>query len=235
LHGFALDGRMWRPQIDAFGGSYRVAAPDLPGFGPDASACDLTLARAVAQRCDALAIVDAHFVGLSLGGAVAIDFALTFPGRVRSLTLVDALLRGRQSGIAAGDRCSSHAKAGQLREAAAAWLNDPLFAAARKRPSVFAQLEEMARDYDGGHWSGRSSTRFEVEDPASRLGTITVPTLVVVGSEDLASFRAMAEEYAAKIPRARKVVLDEVGHMANLEAPDAFNATLSAFLASIDA
>jgi pimeloyl-ACP methyl ester carboxylesterase len=224
------------PSSPPSGKNYRVVAPDLPGFGPrpDSRASHLTLAQAVAERCDAHAIVDAHLVGLSLGGAVAIDFALAFPERVRSLTLVDAFLRGRPSGIAAGDACSLHAKAGRMQEAAAAWLSDPLFATARKRPSVFARLEEMAADYDGGHWSGRSSTRFAIEDPAARLGTITVPTLVVIGREDLASFRAMAEEYAAKIPRARKVVLDAVGHMANLEAPDAFNAALGEFLAAID-
>jgi pimeloyl-ACP methyl ester carboxylesterase len=233
LHGFALDGRMWGPQVDAFGGSYRVAAPNLPGFGAAARPSDESWARAVAEICDSLSIADAHFVGLSFGGAVAVDFAQTFPARVRSLTLVDALLRGRAPGIAASEHCVSHAKAGRIREAAACWLGDPLFAAARKRADSFARLQEIAADYDGGHWSGRIAGRFEVADPASRLEAIKVPTLVVVGSEDLATFRAMADEYAAKIPGARKVVLDGVGHMSSWEDPATFNATLRDFLAAL--
>src|SRR5262249_49495856 len=157
-------------QIEAFSKTYRALAPDLPGFGPRSAAnsSDQTLARAVMDYCDTHSIFDAHFVGLSLGGAVAIDLALTFPERVRSLCLVDALLRQRPSGILESEQCVALAKAGRMPEATETWLNDPLFASARQRTELFARLKEMAADYDGGHWSGRRSLRFEVEDPASR-------------------------------------------------------------------
>src|SRR5258706_9074677 len=163
---------MWKPQVDVFSGRHHVLTPDLPGFGPSAEADERSVAQVLAQLCDSLEIRRAHVVALSLGGAVAIDFALSFPARVRSLTLVDALLRGRPSGIQAWSRCAAPAKEGRMEEATDAWLADPLFASARRQPQVFVRLREMALDYRGGHWTGRSSTRFEIEDPASRLGEI---------------------------------------------------------------
>ena len=224
LHGFALDGRLWRPQLAVFPGG---VAPDLPGFGA-APKSGQSAARAVAASCEG----PVHVVGLSLGGAVAVDFALAFPERVRSLTLIDAVLKGRPTGIRAFEKCSALAREGKLAEATEAWLADPLFDGPRRKPAVFAALREMARDYRGEHWAGRASTSFEVADPAARLGSIAVPALVIAGADDLPTFRAMSDEYAAALPRARKIVLEGVGHLANLEAPEAVNAALSEHFAA---
>jgi pimeloyl-ACP methyl ester carboxylesterase len=235
LHGFGLDGRMWKPQLEAFRDRYRVSAPDLPGFGPNpVDPGKETLTAAVARHCDALALDTVHIVGLSLGGAVAVDFALGFPTRVRSLTLVDALLRGRPSGIQAWDSCAALATQGRLPEAREAWLADPLFAGARRRPEVLASIREMGADYSGEHWAGRATSRLEVPEPASRLGEIDVPSLVVAGSDDLPTFRAMADEYAGALPRARKVILEGVGHVASMEDAPAFNRLLQSFLESVE-
>jgi 3-oxoadipate enol-lactonase len=59
---------------------------------------------------------------------------------------------------------------------------------------------------------------------------LRAPTLVLVGEQDLLSFHLFAEEMAARIPNARKVVIAGAGHMANMERPDAVNAALIAFL-----
>src|ERR1700682_4297416 len=91
LHGFGLDARMWGPQIAALRESYRTVAVDLPGCGPaPVDVGDQTAARALVDVLDSLGAEPAHVVGLSLGGAVAVDLALASPTHVRSLTLIDA-------------------------------------------------------------------------------------------------------------------------------------------------
>ena len=233
VHGFALDGRMWGPQVAALRDAYRVVTVDLPGFGP--SPVDVgaqSAARALIDVLDKVTDRASHVVGLSLGGAVATDLALAFPASVRSLTLIDALLRGRPPGIKAWGEAASLAKQGNLTRARDAWLGDDLFAGARAHPQVLASVREMAADYDGGHWCDRATTRFEVGDPASRLGEIAAPALVLVGEHDLPTFRAMAGEYASALARASLQIIPGAGHLSNLEAPDLVNASLSRFFAS---
>jgi pimeloyl-ACP methyl ester carboxylesterase len=235
LHGFALDARMWQPQIDALRGRHRAIAVDLPGFGPKATriADGVSAARALLGVLDALHVDRAHVVGHCLGGAVATDFALAFPHRVRTLVLVDALLRGRDPGIAAWNRCRDLARSGHASEAREAWVADPLFEASREHPDTAARLRDMAADYGCAHWSGEVSTTYESPDPpGARLAELRASTLVVAGERDLPTFAAMAEEYAATLPHARKIVIPGVGHVPSLEAAEAFNSCVGAFFAS---
>jgi pimeloyl-ACP methyl ester carboxylesterase len=237
LHGFALDGRMWSAQARSLQStrSHRTLVVDLPGFGPDGARetgaqCP---AEAVLEVLDARGIQHTHLVGHSFGGAVAVDLALSHPERVRSLVLVDALLLGRPSGIAAYATCVAFAKEGKHEEARRAWVGDPLFEPARRNPQVLAALERMAGDYACGHWAGHVSNRWLVEDPASRLGALRVPALVIDGELDTAPFRAMAAEYARLLPGARRVTIPGAGHMCNLEAPAAFDEAMRGFVDSV--
>ena len=233
VHGFALDGRAWQPQIAEFERDHRVVTVDLPGFGPRPAkeGPGTSDARAALDVLDALGIDRAHVVGHSLGGAVAFDLALAFPRRLMSLTLVDALLRGKPHGIAAWSRCAELARSGRQSEAIDVWLADPLFGAAVSLAAVADQLRAIVADYGGAHWRGEANTRFEhAEPPGVRLAEVRAPALVIVGDRDLPTFRAMSDEYAAALPDARKVVIAGSGHCPNLEAPARFNAALRGFL-----
>jgi pimeloyl-ACP methyl ester carboxylesterase len=230
LHGFALDARMWRPQLDGLSSALRVIAPTLPDFGPLPQRTQGTAARAVVELMDALGIASAHVVGHSLGGAVAVDLALAFPGRARSLVLVDALLRGRPTQLAESKAAAAHAAAGRLEEARAAWLGGGLFAASMEDAATRAQLLAMAADYDGAHWLGRAETRFELPAHEPRLRDLLLPALVIAGERDTPAFRAMSEAYASAVPGAQAAWLAGAGHMPNLERPEAFNGALLGFL-----
>ncbi|HEY2367850.1 MAG TPA: alpha/beta fold hydrolase [Polyangiaceae bacterium] len=234
LHGFALDARAWEPQLEGLADQHRSIAVDLPGFGPHPVATPgVSAAAAALAVLDALEVDRVHVVGHSLGGAIAADFALAFPHRVRTLVLVDPLMRGRDPKIAAWNRCVELARANELGDALEAWLADPLFAAASKNAGVAAKLRAIAMDYRGAHWRGEMSTAFERDPPtADVLAQILAPTLVVVGEHDLPSFHAMADEYASTVRHARKVVVPNAGHVPNLEAPDAFNARLTELFAA---
>jgi pimeloyl-ACP methyl ester carboxylesterase len=229
LHGFALDHRLWSGQLASFSVRHRVVAPTLPDFGPRPRRVAMTTARAVVDLMDSLGIGEAHVVGLSLGGAVAVDMALAFARRVRSITLVDALLRGRPTGLGEYAVAAEHARAGRLDEARRAWLGGALFAPTLARDDVRDRVLEMVADYDGAHWAGQASTAFEIAEHEPRLQEISCPALVVVGELDTAPFRAMTDAYTAAIPGARRVVLPRCGHLANLEAAPAFDELVLSF------
>lgn len=233
LHGFALDARMWRRQVEALAPDHRVLTVDLPGFGPQARELGETdPAGGVARAMDAAKIDAAHLVGNSFGAAVAIDFALRFPDRVSSLVLVGPLLLGRRTNIAAWPRCVSLAAEGDKTTAAEVWLDDPLFETARHDDELFDELRQIVLDYGGGHWTGRVSSHWSEHDPAASLRRIDAPALVVSGEADLPSFLQMAEAYAKTLPHAKRQILPGAGHLANMERADEFNAVLRSFFAT---
>jgi pimeloyl-ACP methyl ester carboxylesterase len=96
LHGFGLDGQMWAAQIAALESKHQGLTVDLP-----------PTTRGLLDILDARGFDRVHVVGHSLGGAVAADLALAFPHRVRTLVLVNALMRGRDPGVAAKDEAST--------------------------------------------------------------------------------------------------------------------------------
>jgi pimeloyl-ACP methyl ester carboxylesterase len=229
LHGFGLDGRMWAPQVAALRARFRLVTIDLPGFGPaPVDVGEATAAAAVAAVIEAVADAPVHVVGHSLGATVAIDLALTAPARVRSLTLIGPLMRRRPSGIVAWDRTVALAKAGDLAAARAAWMGDAMLAGASG--AVRDAVRAMVDDYRGDHWCERAITRYAVADPAARLGEVAVPTLVIIGERDLATFRANADEYAAKVPGAVRAVVGGAGHLVSLERPDEVSGLIRRFL-----
>ncbi len=99
VHGGMLDRRMWDPQLDALSQSHRVVRFDLRGGGDSPVAeSPYEPTEDIAALLDHLEIDWAAIVGISLGGAVAIDFALAHPGRVSALVLAEAGLSGYQFG-----------------------------------------------------------------------------------------------------------------------------------------
>jgi pimeloyl-ACP methyl ester carboxylesterase len=214
LHGVALDGSVWQPQLQAFPGAL---APDIPGYG----------SRQLEGEADLGELEDvvegADVVGHSFGAAVAVDLAFRRPGAIRTLTLVNPLLLGRSSNVTAWSTCVERAKAGDLDGARATWLGCPLFDGARD------QVRAAIAAYRGAHWIGVTRTVFYVSDPALRLHELALPVLVITSTRDQDSFRAMAREYHETLPHSRLEELD-AGHTSPAECPEPFNALLRRFL-----
>lgn len=235
IHGFTLDTRMWDDQWTPLAARHRVIRYDARGFGQSAPTGDASYAHTddLAALLDHLHVSRAAIVGLSMGGGIAIDFALAYPAMTTALVTVDATLGGhtwsdtwnaqvgpvwrtaRSAGVAAGK---------------ALWLDLPLFAPAREQPAVGARLAAMVADYSGLHWLHGDPQRSSEPPAGERLAEITVPTLAIIGERDLPDFHAMTERIVAGIPGARKAILPGVGHMANMEAPAPFNEILLGFL-----
>ncbi|MCI4333061.1 MAG: alpha/beta fold hydrolase [Thermoplasmata archaeon] len=238
LHGFTLDLRMWEDQLPAFVPRFRVLRYDLRGFGRS----DLPSVGAPYRPADdlrallsSLGLSRVHLVGLSAGGAVALDFALEHPDLVGRLVLVDSALGGFEwspAVVEGWDRIDRLAQADGVEAARQAWLADPLFEGARNRPEVRERLETILREYSGWHWLQESPSRGADPPAVQRLASVASPTLVLVGEHDLPDFHRIATVLAEGIPSARRVSVPGAGHMLNMEAPAEFNRLVLEFLDS---
>lgn len=240
IPGFTLDTRMWDNQFEAFAARHRVLRYDLRGAGKSAAPDKpYTYEDDLRALMDHLDIADAHIVGLSLGGAIAIDFALVDPGRVRSLIPVGASAIGGFPWHPNIDQwfvgIGAAARRGDIDAAKALWMATDWFTPALRNATVAAKLRQIVADYSGWHLANKNPVR-RLERPANdRLQDIDVPTLVVTGALDLPYYNLpIAERLVQTIPRARSVVIENAGHMSNMEDPESFNRHVLDFLAGID-
>lgn len=240
IPGFTLDTRMWDSQMEAFSRRHRVIRYDLrgagrspPPTGPFAQHEDL------AALLRHLGVDKAHIVGLSLGGAIAIDFALAAPAATLSLIPVDA---SSVSGYPWHEELrvwfaaiNGAAERGDIAAAKTAWLSTGWFTPARRIPEVSAKLNAIMADYSGWHFVNKSLARRLTPPANDRLETIAAPTLVIVGELDLPFYNLpLADALATRIPGARKLVLPGAGHMANMENPQHFNEAVLDFIDRVD-
>jgi len=239
LHGLGADRRVWDAQVDFFARRCQFIRYDLRGFGcstlpgeeqPYSHVADLRV------LLDSFGLSSVILVGHSLGGAIALDFALSYPEAAQALVLVDPLLSGFEMSQAWKDSWTpvySQAAIGGMPAALPLLLEHPLFSSANARPSVASRLVEILSDYSGWH-SLHTDPAIELDPPAiQRLCEVHAPALVVVGEKDLNDFHVIASLLANNIPGARQVMVPGAGHVLPMEAPDRFNHLLSGFLAGI--
>jgi len=234
IHGNTLDTRMWDDQWDVFATSYQVIRYDMRGFGRSSMPTETAYSPAEDLRAllDYLDIEQAHVLGLSRGGAVALDYALMYPEETLSLIFADAGLwdfpwtHYATSVKVVREAC----RASGVEAARALWLDHPLFAPALEKPSVAERLQAMVADYSGWHWQHDESLRLLDPSPIERLPALNLPVLVIAGERDLPDFLAIATLLSERIPGAEKIILPNTGHMSNMEAPEAFNAAVLDFL-----
>lgn len=238
-HGLLWSGRMFDAQVQALRSTFRCITYDHRGQGQSAVAADGydmdTLTADAAALIEALDAGPCHFVGLSMGGFVGMRLALRHPELLRSLTLldtsadaepVDNVPRYRLLGWVA-HRLSLRLVTRQVMPImfGHSFLTDPARAAER---SLWRD-RLVANDRRGVH---RALTGVIQRDSVhARLGAIRTPTLVMVGSEDVATVPAKAERIAAAIPGAQLTVIPRAGHTSTVEEPAFVTARLREFLA----
>jgi pimeloyl-ACP methyl ester carboxylesterase len=221
LHGFAADRRTWDQIVGALADEHLAVRYDLRGFGESLETTDLTfrhsedlreiIAQLPQERCD--------LMGVSMGASIALSFSLQFPERVRRLILLSPGLvgwewseewRARWSAITHAARSDRMAKAREL------WWQHPLFDTARGIPAARQRLREDLDRYSGRQWLKDN------EAPAlpdlDRLPLLTVPTLLLSGTRDIAEFRLIADLIEAAAPTVIRRDIDG-GHLLYLEQP----------------
>ncbi|HEV8377151.1 MAG TPA: alpha/beta fold hydrolase [Candidatus Polarisedimenticolia bacterium] len=233
LEGGQLDRRMWDEQFAAFSRKYRVIRFDVRGFGASAPRNGPYQSHEdLFAMLEYLHVPSAHLVGLSLGGRIAIDLALTHPEKVRTLILAGPGLSGfpwSDTRTQWGDRLRRAAAAGDGKASALAWLESDYMMPAASNAKTRRRVRELALA-NARTWTQPDEEEELKPSAYSRLSQIHLPTLVLVGSLDIPDIHRIADKLVADIPGARKIVLEGAGHMVNMEAPARFNETVLDFL-----
>lgn len=236
VHGFSLDTRMWDAQVEAFAERFQVVRYDVRGYGRSAvpTVEGYYHADDLKGLCDHLGIEGAYVVGLSLGAAISLEFALANPERVDALVLVDPVMWVFDWTPTEGPSAWELGRSAGLEAARHRWLADPLFAPALRNPVSADPLTRIISEYSGWHWMNPDPGILPSPPASEHLEDVAAPTLVVVGELDVPDFQAVSEILYSRIPGAQKVVLTGAGHMSNMEVPDDFNATVLEFLGSVE-
>jgi pimeloyl-ACP methyl ester carboxylesterase len=234
LHGMGCDGTDWQPQIDAFADRYRCITVDHRGHGRSGRTAveGLSIARLAA---DALGVLDgigveaAHVVGLSMGGMVAQQLAVTAPERCCTLALLDTFARPGPMGEGMGAMADQVEAEGL--DSIAGGFQALVFAAATTsgKPAIVERFDTQFRANTPTclAWAMRAIAGL---DTYAKLGSVAAPTLVLVGAEDNLTPLAQAEELAAAIAGAHLAVVPDAGHFSNIENAAVVNQHLAKHL-----
>ena len=214
LHAGSGSSRMWEHQVPAFtGASYRFIAYDRRAEG--AAINDL---EALAEH---LGLDRFHLVGTAAGGIVAVDYALSFPQRLRSLVVANSIVGVQDEEYLDLTRRlrpapQFNAIPAEIRELG------PSYRAASPRGTQ--SWKELARE---GHPTPQA-TKNRITYAA--LEKIATPTLLLTGDADLYAPPPVLRLFAARFPNCESVVIPECGHSAFWEQPEAFNRAVLDFL-----
>jgi pimeloyl-ACP methyl ester carboxylesterase len=239
-HGVLMSSEMFRDQVRHFAGRYRVVAYDHRGQGRSQvtrRGYDLdNLANDAAALVDRLGLGPCHFAGLSMGGFVAMRLAARHPGLLRSCILLETSADPEDPANVSRYRTLNWAV-----RLLGAWA-----VADQVLPIMFGRttLTDPARAALREEWRGRfralpRSIHHAVTGVVDRKGLgaelarIAVPTLVLVGEEDVATPPRKAERIRAAIPGAQLVRIPAAGHSATLENPAAVNQAIEGFLSRL--
>lgn len=241
LHGIGSNKSSWDHQLPAFAPHFTAAAWDARGYGQSEDyAGDLDFGDFSA---DLLRVLDhfgadkAHLCGLSMGGRIAQDFYPRHPGRVASLVLCDTF-----AGDDPDDERSGRSQSVEefVKSRIQPYLDgaDP----AERAPRVAGRLMSPKRPEDAYERAVAAHAALHVEsyiktvrasaayNRVADLPDIAVPTLLVFGAEDPLTPPHVGEYMAERIPDSRLVVIEDAGHLTNMERPGAFNAAVLEFL-----
>jgi pimeloyl-ACP methyl ester carboxylesterase len=238
IHGGALDCRMWDGTFETLARRFRVIRYDVRGLGrsnsPPGAYYDHGDLYALLKR---LGIRKTAVVGLSLGGRIAIDFAIQHPEMVMALVPVAPGLSGYEfNGEDLKGDMASLIEAYQRQDYdrvvelfQRSWTDGPHRSPDQVDPDMREKVRAMAvRGVRG--WEIQQHA-VPLSPPAiGRLAEIQAPTLVIVGDLDMSDIHAIVELVMKDVPGARKAVIPGAAHMVNMEKPAEFNRVVLEFL-----
>jgi 3-oxoadipate enol-lactonase len=236
LHSFPLDRTMWAVQMSAVvHAGYRAIAMDLPGFGASpliAAAPSIdAYAHAVLSTLDALKVSRAVFVGLSMGGYVALALAAVVPERVRALVLADTRATADATLV----------RVGRMHSLALVRDHGSVALVERMLPGLVAPgTNESVRTYVRSLGASQSLEALtfallamrDRPDRTTVLNGLRVAVMFVVGALDVITQPAEMYAMSSGVSGARFERIEDAGHLSNLEQPERFNEVLLDFLRS---
>ena len=237
LHAFPFQAAMWDYQIDAFEGSHRCLAIDMPGFGGSAPPRDeptATMKRwadLVAATLDRLDVAEVTVVGCSMGGYLAMALLRHHPARVAKLVLADTrALSDDGPGVARRTDTQQQIRSGsELVSLAKSLVESQLSAGSMARTDLVSYVHALADGATAEGWIAALDAMKTRSDSMLVLRQAQVPALVIVGELDRITPIADARSLRLLL-KGELVVVPNVGHLPNIEDPIAFNEALASFL-----
>jgi pimeloyl-ACP methyl ester carboxylesterase len=229
---------MWEPQVTALVGECRCIPIDFRGFGDSTASPPYSIDRYaddVAAVLDTLQIQRAVIAGLSLGGYVAFAFWRRHRERVRGLILADTragadtadnVARRRYLIGLANEQGSSAVANAQIAGLVGKTTRD-------KRPDIYDAIHRSIAQAPVDGIVGALEAMIARPDSTPTLATIDVPTMVIAGSEDVATPPRESRAMHSAIAGSRIEILQGAGHLSNVERPAAFNTVVAEFLATL--
>lgn len=243
-HSIMTGARMWEPQLATLRAlGFRIVRPETRGHGHStASTPPYSLGELAADMVavlDALGIAKVHFVGLSLGGSIGVRLSAIAANRLLSLVICDARVDGPEA--LAGvweERIATAARDGMgplVESTLQRWFSDrsvpPIVGIGGEHEEARAMIASLISQTrpDGFIGAARAIQRF---DDVGLLASICVPTTFVVGTED-GTLPALMAGFAVSVKDSVFEAVDGAGHIANIEAPNAFDAVLARHLSRV--
>jgi pimeloyl-ACP methyl ester carboxylesterase len=229
-HGYSATSQMWAGQVEALSKDHRLVTWDMRGHGRSDSPDDPALYSEPATVGDMAALLDAVGAktaivgGLSLGGYMSLAFNRVHPERVEALLIIDTGPGYKNDEAREGWNRTSLKTAERYETEGLAVLTS---GSAERRQAQHASAKGLAL-------AARGMLTQRDAGVITSLPDIKVPSIVIVGSEDK-PFLAASDYMTAKIPGAKKAVIEGAGHAANIDKPEAFNAALLGFLGALKA
>ncbi len=238
LHGIGSSSAAFAPQVEALAGELRFLAWDAPGYASSADPAgplDLdgyadVAAAVVRDRADG----PAHVLGVSWGGVIAVRLARRYPELVRSLVLADSSLGSGRSDEQAARMRERATELGALGALEFARNRGPRLVSEGASPElVQGVVDTMSRSVRLPGYAHAAGSMAGT-DLTAELPAVRTPTLVLSGDEDTVTGIPESQALAGGIPDAVFVTIRGAGHLANQQAPGAFNAWLSSFVHIIE-
>jgi len=234
VHAFPMGTGMWSTQCSAVH-DRPVLAPPLPGFDGHPRIAEPSMdgyARDLLAGLDRAGVERAIFCGLSLGGYVLFGVLRQAPERVAGLILADT-----RTSLDTPERLAARGRSIEtVRQKGPSAIADEMIPGLlgpitrAERPQVGAEIRRLIESQTANAIADGLQAMMSRPDSASVLPHVRVPTLVIVGSDDTITTVADAEFMHRAIGGSRMAVIPDVGHMSNMEAPQAFNEALLGFL-----
>jgi len=243
-YGLGGNTGMWAGQVEAFAQHYRFIVWDPRGHGrsdspPQREHYGLQISAEDQRKLlDHLAIEKAYVGGQSMGGGIAARFALTYPERVAALLIIDsasaaglpmsaAMRAMRQKTIELAETQGMEAVADYAIAA-----NPTLRTQAAASPEARQRLRRMFLDLNPTGYANTIRAMLEEIFPTEQLSVLRMPTLVLAGEQDPALEAARITHH--HMPGSQLVILPQAGHLSNWDCPEAFNASVLAFLRQLE-
>jgi 3-oxoadipate enol-lactonase len=238
-HGLATNLAMWDDLVDVLKGEYQCLRYDARGHGatpptPGDYSFEL-LTRDAAKILDALHVERTHFVGLSMGGMVALGLALHVPDRLASISVCDARGEADEEYIEGWNHRIQIVRKGGMAALIDRTLQRWFTPAFLAKPSpALDKMRSMMGETSPDGYCGCGEA-LKALHYGARLSEIRTPTMLLVGAQDLGAPPPIVREMHRAMPESRYVEIPDAGHISNVEQPVLFAAAVRGFLKEVEA